>query len=197
MLGGTDGVFGDVGVNPALSSAVRYDDRRNQLPPGVSPAAAVQGPTISAGRNIVKFDVTGGDVFETSVRAGRAISAIAITGSVGNDALTAGFGSYFAAGDAITAITIGGSVSKTRFVAGLVDLGADNALGGTLLNADTVKSGTIALVAVTGRVSDSTFSAGMNAGADGLYNTADDTTAIGISAVTSPAAAGPGSRDSR
>ena len=183
VIGGVDGVFGDVGVNPALSSAVRYDDRRNQLPPGVREAAAIQGPTISAGRNIVKFDVTGGDVFETSVRAGRAISAIAITGSVGNDTLTTGFGSYFAAGDAITSITVGGTVSKTRFVAGLVDLGADKALGGTLLNADTVKSGTIALVSVAGRVSDSTFSAGMNAGVDGLYNTADDTTAIGISAV--------------
>ena len=183
VVGGADGVFGDVGVNPAFSSAVRYDDRRNQLPPGVVPLAAAQGPSISAGRSIVKFDVTGGDVFETSVRAGRAITAIAITGSIGNDALTSAFGSSFAAGDVITSITVRGNVSRTRFVAGLVDLGADNALGGTLLNADTIKSGSIALVAVTGRVSDSTFSAGMNAGVDGVYNTADDTTAIGISAV--------------
>jgi hypothetical protein len=183
VVAGADGVFGDVGVNPAFSSAAGYDDRRNRVPPGIVPLAAAQGPSISAGRAIVKFDVTGGDVFETSVRAGRAITAITIAGSVGNDALTSGFGSSFAAGDVITSITIRGDVSRTRFVAGLVDLGADNALGGTLLNADTIKSGSIALVAVTGRVSDSTFSAGMNAGVDGVYNTADDTTAIGISAV--------------
>jgi hypothetical protein len=183
VAGGVDGVFGDVGVNPALSAAVRYDDRRNQLPPGVRAAAPIQGPSIFAGRNIVKFEVPAGDVFETSVRAGRAISSVTIRGNVGNDTLTTGFGSFFAAGDAITAISIGGDVSNTRFVAGLVDLGSDNTLGGTLLKADTVKSGTIALVAVTGRVSNATFSAGMNAGADGVYNTADDTTAIGISAV--------------
>lgn len=183
VTAGVDGVFGDVGVNPLLSAAVSYDNLRNQLPPGVRAAAGIQGPSITAGRNIVKFSVVGGDVYEASVFAGRSISSISITGNVGNDTLTTGIGSYFAAGDSITSIAVTGAVSNTQFIAGLVDLGSDNALGGTLTKADTIKAGSIALVAITGRVSDSKFTAGMNAGADGVYNTADDTTAIGISVV--------------
>jgi hypothetical protein len=184
VAGAADGIFGDVGVNPTLSAAVRYDDRRNQLPPGVSQKVGIQGPEITAGRNIVKFQVLGGNVYEASVFATRAITSIAITGSISNDTLTTGTGSYFAAGDSITSITVTGTVSNAAFVAGLVDLGDDGVLGGTLLKADTIKSGNIGLVSVGGRVSDSYFAAGMNAGTDGVYNTSDDTTALGISTVT-------------
>jgi hypothetical protein len=122
VIGGIDGIFGDVGVNPTLSSAVRYDDRRNQLPPGVREAAAVQGPDDLRRSQHRQVRCHRRRRLRDLSSAGRNISAIAITGSVGNDTLATGFGSYFAAGDAITSITVGGSVSKTRFVAGLVDL---------------------------------------------------------------------------
>jgi hypothetical protein len=183
VAAGTDGIFGDVGVNPTLSASVRYDDNRNQLPPGVREATGIQGPSISAGRNIVRFSVVGGNVYEASVFAQRNITAISIVGNVSNDTLTTGIGSYFAAGDAITAVSVTGNVSNTAFLSGVVSLGADNRPGGTLTNADTIKSGDITSVVVTGRVTDSKFSAGMNAGADGVYNTADDTTALGVSTV--------------
>jgi len=183
VVAGVDGIFGDVGVNPGSSAAVAYDPRRNQLPPGIREAAGYQGPTISANRNIVKFVVTGGNVYEAAVFAERAITSIAITGNVGNDSLSTGLGSYFAAGDAITSIVVTGNVSNALFVAGMVDLGSDGRAGGAGKALDTVKSGNITAITVTGRVENSTFVAGINSGADGVYATGDDFTAFGVSSI--------------
>lgn len=185
VSGGSDGIFGDVGVNPLLSSAVPVvgDAFRNQLPPGVSQSAAYQGPTITAGRNIVKFAVSNGNVYEATVFAKRAITSITVTGNISNDQISTGFGSLFAAGDAITAIAVTGNIADAAFIAGMVDLGEDLRAGGTGKNADVVKSGNIVSVTATGSVSNSYFSAGILAGADGIYNNSDDRTAFGISNV--------------
>lgn len=190
VAGGVDGVFGDIGVNPASSAAISYDGNRNQLPVGVDQNASYQGPSIIAGRNITSIVVTNGSVFESSFFARRVITAISITGDVRNDDVSTGIGSFFAAGDEIASILVTGSVSNTSFLAGVVSLGADNRAGGTGVNADTIKSGNITLVTVTGNVANSTFSAGINAGADGIYNTNDDTTAQGLSNIASLALAG-------
>jgi hypothetical protein len=184
VVAGADGIFGDIGVNPTLSSAVTYDARRNQLPPGVGEAVGIQGPSITAGRNIVRIGVTGGNVYEASFFAERSITGITVVGNIGNDTLTTGLGTYFAAGDAITSIAITGNVSNTSFIGGLVDLGSGQRPGGTGTAADTIKSGSITALAVTGRIENSTITAGMNAGADGVYATDDDTTAFGVSVVT-------------
>ncbi|MCH7961756.1 MAG: hypothetical protein IIC49_05430, partial [Planctomycetes bacterium] len=47
-----DGVFGDIGINPNLSAATAAGSVRNQLPPGVGTTSQVDGPRITAGRNI-------------------------------------------------------------------------------------------------------------------------------------------------
>lgn len=184
VVAGADGVFGDIGVNPASSAILSVDARRNQLPPGVAAGQSVQGPSIIAGRNITSIIVTNGSVFESSFFAKRAIKSILITGDVRNDDFTGGTGSFFAAGDSIDSIAVTGNVSNTAFVAGVVTLGSDTRPGGTGANADVIKSGSITKVAVTGATTDSTFSAGINAGADGLYNTSDDTTAQGLSTIS-------------
>lgn len=185
VVAGTDGVFGDIGINPDSSAFTSYDSRRNQLPAGIFNTSAVDGPRISAGYNIVSITVTGGSVFESTFLAGRAIRSIAITGSVSNDPLTtATFGSVFGAGDSIDSITVTGNVSNTAFVAGLVALGSDNRLGGVGSAADSVKSGNIGTITVGGNVSNTAFAAGTVAGADGVYNTSDDLTAFGLSTIT-------------
>ncbi|MBI1189164.1 MAG: hypothetical protein GC200_00560 [Tepidisphaera sp.] len=191
VSGGTDGVFGDIGINPASSAAISYDANRNQLPPGVDQNADYQGPSIIAGRNITSIVVSNGSVFESSFFAKRVITSITITGDVRNDDLSAGIGSFFAAGDNIASVTITGNVSNTAFIAGVVSLGADNRPGGTGDKADVIKSGNISLVTINGSTTDSTFSAGINAGADGVYNTADDTTAQGFSTIATLALTGP------
>ncbi|MDX2132321.1 MAG: hypothetical protein SFY69_09740 [Planctomycetota bacterium] len=180
---GTDGVFGDIGVNPASSSLAFYDSRRNQLPAGLAPSAAVQGPVISAGFNIVNVAVTGGSVFETTFRAGRSIRTITIGGSVANDAFTTGAGNFFMARDSIDAVTVSGDVSNAAFIAGVASLGNDARPGGTGANADIITDGSIVRVAVSGTTSNTSFSAGIAPGVDGLYNTADDRQALGLSSI--------------
>lgn len=190
VVAGADGVFGDIGVNPALSAGLSADARRNQLPVGVGADSSFQGPSIIAGRNITSIAVSNGSIFESSIFARRAIRAITVTGDVRNDDLTSGTGSFFAAGDSIDAITVTGNVSNAAFLAGVVSLGNDNRPGGTGVNADTIKSGTITRVAATGATTNSTFSAGINAGTDGIYNTGDDTTAQGLSSIAALALSG-------
>lgn len=183
VVAGADGVFGDIGINPAMDGNTSYDARRNQVPAGVEEGTGYQGPRISAGFNIVAVVVTNGSVFESSFVAGRVITSISITGGVANDTLSTGKGSFFAAGDLIDTIAITGSVADASFISGLVALGADNRPGGVNGDADIIKSGSITRVTVGGNIRRSTFSAGMNAGADGLYNTSDDVTAIGLSTI--------------
>lgn len=184
VVAGADGVFGDIGVNPSSSSLASYNARRNQLPPGTFASPAVQGPRISAGFNIVSVVVTGGSVFETAFVAGRSIQTVTIAERVGNDPFTAGVGTFFAAGDSIDTVTIGGNLANAAFVAGVVSLGADNRPGGTGANADIIKSGSIVKVTVSGQTTNTTFSAGINPGADGVYNTGDDRVALGLSTIT-------------
>jgi hypothetical protein len=190
VVAGADGVFGDIGVNPALSQGTPVDARRNQLPPGVFARIGVQGPTIFAGLEVVSVVVTNGSVFETTIGAGRVVRSVAITGSLANDGLTAGTGSFIYAGDLVDRVTITGSADRVAFVAGVVSLGADGLLGGTGLNADTIKSGTVNSVTVGGALSNATFTAGVNAG-NGIYNDGiADTVALGLSSVNAIAVAG-------
>jgi hypothetical protein len=184
VVAGADGVFGDIGVNPASSAAVSYDARRNQLPPGVGPATAVQGPRISAGHNIVSVVVTNGSVFESTFIAGRSIQTVTVTGGAANDPFTAGTGTVFAAADTIDNVTFTGSVSDAVFMAGVLSLGTDGRPGGTGSAADSIKAGTIAKVAIAGTTSRTQFLAGIIAGADGVYATGDDRVALGISQIT-------------
>lgn len=184
VVAGVDGIFGDIGINPASSAVTSVDSRRNQLPPGITPDSKFQGPSVVAGRNITSVVVTNGSVFESSFFARRAIKSISINGDVRNDDFTGGTGSFFAAGDSIDAVTVTGNTSHAAFLSGVVTLGNDNRPGGIGVNADIIKSGNIALVSINGSTSDTTFSAGINAGADGIYNTGDDTTAQGLSTIT-------------
>lgn len=175
------GVFGDVGLNSAQNAFTVVDARRNQLPPGMSITSVAQGPSITAGVNINSFVVTNGTVFESLFRAGQRILNISITGSVANDSLTLGTGSVFAAGDSIDAVTITGSVANAAFIAGVVSFGSDSRPGGTGTKADSLKSGDVKQVTIGGGVRDSFFAAGIDAGADGVYITADDRSVFGVS----------------
>ncbi len=177
-----DGVFGNVGINPARSQFTRYDAFRNQLPVGADATTALDGPTISAGRNILSVSVAGSS-FEAVYRAGRAVRNVAITGGVSGDGFTSGYTSAFVAGDSIDAITIGGSADRAQFIAGGVSLGADGRPGGILTGTDLVKSGTITRVAVGGAATNSQFLAGVSPGADGVYGTGDDRVALGTSTI--------------
>lgn len=185
VVAGADGIFGDIGVNPNFSQGVAYDALRNQLPPNTFARIGIQGPTIYAGLNIVSITVTNGSVFETTFGAGRVIQNISISGSVANDSLTPSNANVFFAGDLIDRVTITGSADRVSFVAGLTNLGADGRIGGTGVNADTIKSGSINAVTIGGALSNATFSAGVNAG-NGIYNDGiDETLAVGLSSVSS------------
>jgi hypothetical protein len=190
IVGAADGVFGDIGINPSSNGQVSYDSKRNQLPDGVMATAAIDGPTISAGQNIVSIQVTNGSVFESTFFAGRAINSITISGRTANDNFTHGNSTVFAAGDSIDSITISGGANNTAFISGLVSFGSDGRPGGVGDAADTVKSGNIKLVTISGGVHDSTFSAGINPGADGVYNTADDLQVFGLSRIEKLALSG-------
>ncbi|MBM4108377.1 MAG: hypothetical protein FJ255_06120 [Phycisphaerae bacterium] len=177
------GFFGDVGVNPSASAAAASSDPfRNQLPPGVAPTSAIDGPTISAGRLIRRVNVAG-SVFEGGFHA-PVIQSIFIRGSVANDPLTAGTGTYFSAADDLREVVVGGDASNAIFVAGISDFGADGRPGGTGANADRVTgSGTVRSIRIQGSATDVRLSAGIDAGADGVYNTADDGVVLGSAAV--------------
>ncbi len=156
------GIFGDIGINPDLSPAVPADANRNQLPPGVFPDRPIQGPTISAGNEIVSVVTTNGSVFETTFFAGRVIRSISIAGSVRNDFQTVNTtGNVFAAGDTIDSITITGDLLDAAFVAGITSFGADGRFGGTQANADLYKSGAINRVVASGFVARTFFAAGV------------------------------------
>lgn len=178
-----DGVFGDIGVNPALNPNTFYSATRNQLPPGVIANTPVQGPSITAGRNIGRITTSNGSVFETFIYAARAIGTFTFNGSVSNDPLTPGIGSTIAAGSSIFRVLVSGDLRDTAIVAGVRDLGADGQLGGLGANADTNQSGRVGTVDVDGNASNVIISAGLTPGADGLYNTGDDRVTPGLSFV--------------
>ncbi|MBX3365751.1 MAG: hypothetical protein KF912_00365 [Phycisphaeraceae bacterium] len=190
VVASADGIFGDVGINPANSAFRSYDARRNELPPGVAATTGVDGPRITAGHNIVSFEVTNGSIFEAFIHAGRSILAMQVNGGVANNGGTTERATVIAAGDQIGNITFTGGVNRAFFGAGIVSFGADNLPGGTGANADVVRSGTIN--GITASALDTVdFVAGVNAGADGLYIGGDDRTAVGLSSASNIIVSGP------
>lgn len=191
----SDGVFGDVGINPNLSSGIAADFFRNQLPPGVVPTSAIDGPTIAALRGINQFVVTGGSIFDATIYSGTYIGLLSVNGNIQSDGQQADDTSVtIAAGDLIQNVVVTGGVSDTLFLAGVTSFGASpifNILeptytdrpGGIGAAADTIKPGRIERVSIGGNAFDVTFAAGMTAGADGLYNTGDERHVIGFSYV--------------
>jgi len=196
VVASSDGVFGDVGINPNLSSGTASSDpRRNQLPPGVVATSAIDGPMIVSLRGINQFIVTGGSIFDATIYAGTNLGLLSVTGNVQSDGQQADDASVtIAAGDQIQNVQITGGVSDTLFIAGITSFGSSplfNALeptytdraGGTGADADTIKSGRIQNVSIGGNAFDVTFSAGMVAGVDGQYGTGDESVVIGLSYV--------------
>lgn len=179
-----DGVFGNIGINPARSAGTSYSATRNQLPPGTNITTAVQGARIEAGRNIVSVETANGGFYESIVYAGRQIVSVVIRGDVGSDSVTAGLSSAFAAGDSISGVVITGNVSNSIFIAGVDGMGKSGRPGGTLGEVDSNRDGSISGVTIGGAASNSTFTAGINAGGDGVYGTTDDKQVIGSSLVS-------------
>ena len=182
VVASSDGVFGDIGVNPDMDPFVQADAFRNQLPPGVAPSTARQGPMIRAGWNLGRVTVTNGSVFETTIFAERAIGTITVNGDIKNDTGTTKLGSAIVANDSIYRVNVSGSIERAWIIAGIVDLGADMTPGGTGANADTNSSGYIETITASDLFAV-VFAAGTNPGTDGLYNTADDLLEPGVSFV--------------
>lgn len=176
-----DGVFGDIGVNPELSGFVAATGLRNQLPPGVGVSSGFDGPRITALQDIGTIAVTGGSIFETLIHARRAIGQVDVNGDIRNNTSTTELGTQILAGNSIFRVSATGSVSSTLIAAGIVDLGSDGRAGGVGAAADFVKHGFVETVDIAGDATNVAVAAGIIAGADGLYNTADDMIALGIS----------------
>lgn len=178
-----DGVFGDIGVNPALSGFINADALRNQLPPGVGATSGFDGPSITAGRDIGVVTVTNGSIFETVFHARNAIGQINVQGegNVSNDPNTTGFGTQIVAGNSVGMVNISGSASNLLVGAGIYDLGADGRAGGVGDAADVNKAGRVRQVTIAGDATNVAVAAGIVAGADGIYNTGDDLHTLGVS----------------
>jgi hypothetical protein len=181
-----DGVFGDIGVNPALSSFTSADSLRNQLPPGVGVSSGFDGPSITAGRDIGVVTVSNGSIFEAVFHAKNAIGQINVQGegNVANDPNTQGFGTQILAGNSVGMVSVSGSAANLLVAAGVYDLGSDGRAGGTGQAADLNKAGRVRQVLIAGNATDVAVSAGMVAGDDGVYNTGDDLHALGVSVIT-------------
>lgn len=192
VVASDDGVFGDIGLNPDLSAATPATPTRNQLPPGLAPDASIQGPEIIAGRNINNIIVTNGSIFEVTIRAGYSIFTINVNGGILTDSFTSGMANRIIAADVIHRVEVAGGLANTIILAGIQDLGADNAPGhnGDPANFDRVKFGRVRSVVVGGDAYNVRIAAGMLPGTDGIYNTADDAHALGLSFVDSVRVAG-------
>ncbi len=196
VVASADGVFGDVGINPTLSSGVASSDaNRNQLPPGVVATSAIDGPIIASLRGINNFIVTGGSIYDATIYAGTNLGNLNVGGNIQSDGQQGDDDSVtIAAGDQIQQITVAGGVTDTLFLAGLVSFGSmpiadivsslyTDRPGGTGADADVIKSGRIQNIDIGATASDVTFSAGMTAGNDGIYGTGDERHVIGFSFV--------------
>lgn len=175
------GYVSQIGVASGKSNAVSVDSIRNQLPPGTQITSGIDGATILARFDIGTINLAAGAIWESTIWAGQTIGAI-IAPSIRNDRLTTVPGSGIGAGDRVALVQVGGVVSRLQVVAGVTNLGADNRLGGTGTNADTLKSGTIGTIGF-GNTNNTTFSAGITAGANGRYNQADSRRAPGVSGI--------------
>lgn len=186
-------VFGDIGIRPGLSDSTSFDAFRNQLPPGVEAGLGFNGPTIYAGHTLVDLTLTNGTIFESSIIAGQRINNIQVFGGASNDGRNApnsGFGTVIIGGETVGTVHITQAVNNTIILAGVTDLGADDRPGGVGVNADRVAPGVVESVVIGGDAAAVAVSAGFNAGADGRYNTADDTAVLGRSFVQSVTVAG-------
>lgn len=181
VVASDNGIFGDIGVNPALSSNISAGPFRNELPPGVGASVAINGPRITAGHMIGLITTTNGSMFETTIHAGRFINRIEINGDVRNDGVTTGVGSAIVAGDTVNEVVIAGNAADLVIGGGILNLGANGRIGGVGVNADLVKTGRVVTVFIGGNANNVAVVAGMTAGADGLYGTADDFHALGFS----------------
>lgn len=182
-----DGVFGDIGVNPNLSSFVAAEALRNQLPPGVGVSAGFDGPSITAGRDIGVVTVTNGSIFETIFHAKNAIGQINVNGegNIANDPNTPGFGTQIVAGNSVGMVNVSGSAANLLVAGGIYDLGADGRAGGVGPAEDVTKAGRVGRVTIAGDATNVAVAAGIVAGADGIYNTGDDLHTLGISVIES------------
>jgi hypothetical protein len=183
VLASDDGVFGDIGINPNLSTGVAFDALRNQLPPGAIPGPDYQGPTITSGEQIRSITTTNGSIFEATIVAGTFFATLSINGNVTIDNQSQGIGTVIGAGNKLNDIFITGNVNNTMFMSGVTYFGADGRPGGLGANADQIKRGFIRNVQIGGNANNVVFTAGIKAGADGVYNTGDDLVEFGKSRI--------------
>jgi len=187
LLAGADGWKSTIGISRSKSTFRSADSFRNELPEGTIRTAASDGPTIFAGHDIGRIFLANGSIWEATIQAGRVIRDIAVAnGGIANDEFTTAQGTFIIAGDRVERLSVRTRSDHVSIIAGIVSLGDDNRLGGLGTAADTVKEGTIGTIDF--RIARSRFiqiTAGLNAGNDGLYNTADDRLAPGISRIDS------------
>ncbi len=193
---GFEGFRGDLGVNFRLDGAAGFDDFRNQLPPDAEVLPTFNGPRIQAGTNIGRIIVSGSAI-EAEIIAGHYIGTVEIGVHATNDNITSGLGGNFiVAGDRIDNVFVGGFAGGLVIHAGMLDLGADDRPGGVGANEDVVQFGVVGQVTI-GAAGAVSVSAGMEAGADGLYGinpdtgTTDDLVANGKSRIDGVTVNGP------
>jgi hypothetical protein len=198
-----DAIFGDIGLNSALSptvlTGVTATERRAQRPAGTTTTGR-DGPSIVAGRDIGTINAAGG-IFEAFISAGRNITAVNAARGADFDARNAAAtapgevaqsaadraaqATAIIARDLISTVNIGLRAVQTFVGAGFSSLGTGNLIGGTGAGADVVDAGRIATVLFRGSATGTVISAGVSAGADGLYSTTGDNLAApGSSSVT-------------
>ncbi len=186
VLNGPDGFKGQIGIASWRRNfrPVPGDQFRNQLPPEVARTEGVDGVLIRAGGDIGRVFVQQGSFTESRIVAGGTISSVDVALQLRNDALTTGLNNAIVAGDRIEFVRIGGFVGAVAVLSGVVDLGADQRVGGTGADADTVGSGTIGRVLFPGRkIVNSVISAGIAPNDAGRYNRSDSKAATGRSAI--------------
>lgn len=194
VLRGDDGFLGHIGVANALRPNRPFgpsDGQRNQLPPGTIRTAAIDGPQIRA-RTTIGSIVTDGSVWEAGIFAGESIGTVSAT-RFGNDGLTRGQNTFIAAGDFIQSV-VGATAGGLIVISGVVDLGADNRVGGqrNTDNYDVIRSGDIGSVVFTGKVANTRIVAGISAAPGGRYGNANNRTGPGVSSIAN-VSVGPGS----
>jgi len=184
VLASGDGVFGDIGVNPALSSGAVYDQFRSQVPPGVAATSGQDGPTIWAGHNVASIVVSNGSVFEAVIYAGDTVGTVQVNGHILSDTTVQNAGrTVIAAGETINSVSVSRAIRRAQIIAGIRSLGDDGLPGGFGDDEDVINAGTINSISAGGDMTSTEVSAGMLPGADRLYNTPDDLQAIGYSSV--------------
>ena len=187
-------VDSDTGVNTG-------DIGQNAATTGSATTAAFDGPKIFAGRNIGQILVTNGSIFEAFIYARQTITLINVSEDITRDLLTPGqsetaanAANIIAAGSRIESLIVGRNLLDTLIIAGVTSFGEDSVFnflsdtfdragGFTLETFDEVGQGRIDSIQVGANAQRVKVSAGVNAGADGVYNTADDTLALGFSQV--------------